>query len=106
MICKVYRLGNIEYQEAWDQQNRLALEIAAGEHPPALLLLEHDPVYTFGRQGQKENLLWDENELAQRGIRLHWSDSDWDERLRASALRRLKPWMWRRNLRASQGGTA
>jgi epoxyqueuosine reductase len=37
---------------------------------------------------------------------LHWSDATWDERLRASALRRLKPWMWRRNLRASQGGTA
>jgi epoxyqueuosine reductase len=37
---------------------------------------------------------------------LHWSDATWDERLRASALRRLKPWMWRRNLRASQDGTA
>jgi len=78
MICKVYRLGNVEYQEAWDLQNRLAREIAAGEHPPALLLLEHDPVYTFGRQGKKENLLWDENELAQRGIHLHWSDRGGD----------------------------
>ena len=37
---------------------------------------------------------------------LQWSDAAWDERLRASALRRLKPWMWRRNLRASQGGPA
>jgi epoxyqueuosine reductase len=32
---------------------------------------------------------------------LGWSDADWDERLRASALRRIKPWMWRRNLRAA-----
>ncbi|MEB3266529.1 MAG: tRNA epoxyqueuosine(34) reductase QueG [Cyanobacteriota bacterium] len=31
---------------------------------------------------------------------LGWSDEDWDERLRASALRRIRPWMWRRNLRA------
>lgn len=31
---------------------------------------------------------------------LQWSDADWDVRLRASALRRIKPWMWRRNLRA------
>ncbi len=31
---------------------------------------------------------------------LAWSDADWDERLRGSALRRIKPWMWRRNLRA------
>ena len=34
---------------------------------------------------------------------LHWSDADWDERLRASALRRIRPWMWRRNLRALLG---
>ncbi|QNI69170.1 tRNA epoxyqueuosine(34) reductase QueG [Cyanobium sp. NS01] len=34
---------------------------------------------------------------------LQWSDAQWDERLRASALRRIKPWMWRRNLRAALG---
>ena len=34
---------------------------------------------------------------------LDWSDTDWDERLRASALRRIRPWMWRRNLRAAVG---
>ncbi|MCS5700938.1 tRNA epoxyqueuosine(34) reductase QueG [Cyanobium sp. FGCU-52] len=34
---------------------------------------------------------------------LGWSDEQWDERLRASALRRIKPWMWRRNLRAAVG---
>jgi epoxyqueuosine reductase len=32
---------------------------------------------------------------------LQWSDDEWDERLRASALRRIRPWMWRRNLRAA-----
>jgi len=34
---------------------------------------------------------------------LGWCDEQWDERLRASALRRIKPWMWRRNLRAALG---
>ena len=34
---------------------------------------------------------------------LSWSDADWDEKLRASALRRIKPAMWRRNIRAAQG---
>jgi len=33
---------------------------------------------------------------------LAWSDDTWDEKLRASALRRLKPWMWRRNIAAAQ----
>jgi len=34
---------------------------------------------------------------------LGWSDEDWDENLRASALRRIKPTMWRRNIRAATG---
>ncbi|MEX1315517.1 MAG: tRNA epoxyqueuosine(34) reductase QueG [Synechococcaceae cyanobacterium] len=34
---------------------------------------------------------------------LSWSDAEWDSRLRASALRRIKPWMWRRNIRAVLG---
>jgi epoxyqueuosine reductase len=37
---------------------------------------------------------------------LEWTDEEWDERLRASALRRIKPWMWRRNLKAAHGDTA
>jgi epoxyqueuosine reductase len=32
---------------------------------------------------------------------LGWSDDTWDEKLRASALRRLKPWMWRRNIQTA-----
>jgi epoxyqueuosine reductase len=35
---------------------------------------------------------------------LGWSDAEWDQRLRASALRRIRPWMWRRNIRAALGG--
>lgn len=38
----------------------------------------------------------------QAGEALAWSDADWDNRLRASALRRIKPWMWRRNIQAAQ----
>ena len=34
---------------------------------------------------------------------LGWSDADWDNKLRASALRRIKPAMWRRNIAAALG---
>jgi epoxyqueuosine reductase len=37
---------------------------------------------------------------------LNWSDAEWDERLRASALRRIKPAMWRRNIRAAVRASA
>jgi epoxyqueuosine reductase len=32
---------------------------------------------------------------------LAWGEEEWDKALRSSALRRIKPWMWRRNLRAA-----
>jgi epoxyqueuosine reductase len=32
---------------------------------------------------------------------LNWSDAEWDGRLRASTLRRIRPWMWRRNIEAA-----
>ncbi len=35
---------------------------------------------------------------------LAWSEQEWDQRLRASALRRIRPWMWRRNIRAALAG--
>jgi len=35
---------------------------------------------------------------------LGWDDVTWDEQLRGSALRRIKPWMWRRNIHAALTG--
>ena len=34
---------------------------------------------------------------------LGWNDDEWNEKLRASALRRIKPSMWRRNIAAALG---
>ena len=33
---------------------------------------------------------------------LTWDDSTWQDKLRGSALRRIKPWMWRRNAAAAE----
>jgi len=77
-FCFVYRLGLLPYQQAWQLQDELAGQVAAGAHPPALLLLEHPHVYTFGRRGQAENLLWDEAELARRGVEVAWVDRGGD----------------------------
>ncbi len=78
MLCHVHDLGLMDYQPAWDLQNRLAAEIARSERPPTLLLLEHPHTYTFGRRGQAENLLWDENQLKARGVSVHWVDRGGD----------------------------
>ena len=36
----------------------------------------------------------------QPGVALSWNDATWDKQLRASALRRIKPEQWRRNIRS------
>jgi lipoate-protein ligase B len=77
-ICTVQHLGVICYEQAWRLQEQLAAQIAAGERDPTLLLLEHPHTYTFGRRGQAKNLLWDEAELARRGVSVHWVDRGGD----------------------------
>ena len=74
----VQDLGLIEYEAAWNLQNQYAAEIAEGIRPPTLLLLEHPHVYTFGRKGHAENLLWGEEQLRQKGISIHWVDRGGD----------------------------
>lgn len=76
--CQVYRLGVVEYQKAWHLQNQLAEQIAAGQQPPTLLLLEHSHVYTFGRRGQAEHLLWEQAKLQAEQVDVHWVDRGGD----------------------------
>ena len=71
-------LGLIEYERAWKLQDQYAAEIADGKRPPTLLLLEHPHVYTFGRKGRAENLLWSEEQLKQKGISTYWVDRGGD----------------------------
>ena len=32
---------------------------------------------------------------------LTWKDHEWSEKLKGTTLKRIKPWMWRRNIKAS-----
>ena len=77
-LCKVYRLGLIPYTQAWELQERLAAQVADGSLPPALLLLEHPHIFTFGRRGNIANLLWDEQECSRRGVEVLWVDRGGD----------------------------
>jgi lipoyl(octanoyl) transferase len=74
----VMDLGLVEYDAAWKLQGEYAAQVARGERPPTLLLLEHAHVYTFGRKGHQENLLWGEQQLTQRGVEVRWVDRGGD----------------------------
>ncbi len=71
-------LGRLPYLEALHLQRTYAARRAAGEVRDSLLLLEHPPVFTFGRSGHAENLLIDEAECMRRGIEVHWVDRGGD----------------------------
>ena len=43
-------LGVVPYAEAWELQRTVAAEVAEGERPDTILLLEHPPTVTTGRR--------------------------------------------------------
>ena len=49
-------LGRLAYQPALDLQEKNAAARTSAEIPDRLLLLEHDPVYTIGRQRDRSSL--------------------------------------------------
>src|SRR5689334_17256464 len=78
MPLEILDLGLIEYETAWKLQDQYVAEIAEGKRAPTLLLLEHPHVYTFGRRGKQENLLWGAEQLKEKGIAIHWVDRGGD----------------------------
>ena len=61
-------LGRIAYRDAWALQKGLVDARVAGSIPDTLLLLEHDPVLTLGRQADDTHVLATPRELRKRGI--------------------------------------
>ncbi|MEK7865217.1 MAG: lipoyl(octanoyl) transferase LipB [Planctomycetota bacterium] len=53
---EVVRLGRVEYAEAWRLQKERVDRRIAGEVPDALLLCEHEPVFTQGRRNAIEGM--------------------------------------------------
>lgn len=78
MNLEIKDLRLIDYDSAWKLQDEYANEVAEGKRKPTLLLLEHPHVYTFGRKGNAENLLWNENQLKEKGISTFWVDRGGD----------------------------
>ena len=35
---------------------------------------------------------------------LNWDDKTWEENLKGTTLKRIKPWMWKRNIKANMRG--
>lgn len=66
--CEALWLGCQDYNQTWRMQEELAGEIASGQRPATLLLLEHPHTYTIGRRGGLDHLVWDQGERKLRGV--------------------------------------
>jgi lipoyl(octanoyl) transferase len=67
-VLDVRRLGRVAYGDGLTLQERLVAERQAGRVPDTLLLLEHDPVFTLGRNARAEHVLFPEADLRARGF--------------------------------------
>lgn len=71
-------LGILSYADAQKEQTALATEVAAGESPDTLLLVQHPPVLTLGAGFHEENLLFPPESYRARGIEIERTDRGGD----------------------------
>jgi lipoyl(octanoyl) transferase len=70
MIQYLY-LGRFGYDEGLRLQEELVSAVVAGRTGNTLLLLEHPPVLTLGRNANRSNILATDEMLAARGVTVH-----------------------------------
>src|ERR1017187_6865000 len=70
MIQSLY-LGRVSYDEGLRLQAEIAGMVAEGRAQNVLLLLEHPPVLTLGRNANRANILASGELLARRGVAIH-----------------------------------
>lgn len=76
--CHIYDLGRIDYGQAFDLQKKAVRMMLEGKLDNTVLLLEHPPVYTIGRQGGEHNVLIDAAKRKELGISLYDVDRGGD----------------------------
>ncbi len=77
-VISVIQLGQIDYGEGLRLQKKLVDLRKAGEIGDVLLLLEHTPVITLGRNARPANVLVSTEQLAARGVEVFECDRGGD----------------------------
>ncbi len=77
-VISVVQLGALDYGEGMRLQRRLVELRKAGQIGDALLLLEHTPVITLGRNANAANVLASSDALAARGVEVFECDRGGD----------------------------
>ena len=77
-VLTAFVLGRIGYADALALQKRLVELRKQKQIEDSLLLLEHDPVVTLGRDGKRDSLLFDDAAYGAKGIEVFESDRGGD----------------------------
>lgn len=72
MKMDILDLGVCEYKEALEKQFELVEKVQNGEINDTLILVEHPPVVTMGRNAEDGNLLLPEGLMKEKGIALEY----------------------------------
>jgi lipoyl(octanoyl) transferase len=78
VVISVLQLGTIDYATGLSLQQRLVELRKADRIGDVLLLLEHSPVITLGRNGKQTNIVASPELLARRGVEVFESDRGGD----------------------------
>ena len=54
---KILDLGRMDYKPSWEFQKNFHQDVLSGKETDTLILVEHEPVYTLGKNANKEHLL-------------------------------------------------
>jgi lipoyl(octanoyl) transferase len=69
---RVYLLGSVDFEAALTVQRALAYQVSGERDEAALVLCEHPPLITVGRQGRPSHLRCDPDELYARRWPVRW----------------------------------
>ena len=58
-------LGRMSYNSAWDIQKEYHKKVVSGKEPDTLIIVEHEPVYTLGKNANDNHLLQSASEEIQ-----------------------------------------
>src|SRR5262249_20903219 len=72
LALQAYLLGSVEFEAALALQRRLVYQVAGEPHQAAVLLCEHPPLITVGRQGSRAYILCEAEELRARRWPVRW----------------------------------
>ena len=77
-VINVLYLGRVDYSIAFELQQTLVRLVKEGRITHTLLLLEHPPVITFGRNAGAQNIVASREFLTAKGVELHETDRGGD----------------------------